>query len=186
MKKLITLFILFSITSAAIAQDDTTKSKATKEWSLNATLLTSTMLRSNTVSRNATPNVISYKAIWQDGNAFRLGFGGFLNSGKGLFKEPSTNAHIHMGYEKQKQLSRNWVTFIGFEVPYNLNIGDAFSWDIGLGALWGIQWMIHPNVGIYTEGGLYYSRSFADDRFVDILHTVEFVIPRALYIGIRF
>ncbi len=187
MKKLIILFILCSITLIAMAQDDTAE-QPTKEWALNVAFLSGNLLRSGNISPNATPNVIAYKAIWENGNAFRLGFGGAVNSDseQGLFHESTMNIHFHMGYEKQKQLSRRWITFMGFEVPFNLNKENRAAWDVGAGALWGIQWMIHPNVGIYTEGGFYYSRSVDPSDFVPIVNKVEFIIPRALYLGVRF
>lgn len=190
MKQTITALIL-CIALTAVGQESE-QPKETKEWAFNIILVPNRLLGGNADFQN-TVNLISYKSIKENGNTLRWSFGGSYQWDSN--DAPRLGVQMSLGYEKQRKISPHWITSVGFDVPLGIQAFDCSFAPIeniscsfihaGIGGIYGVQWMINDKASLRTEGGIYYTYLFDGDN-TQTINSIKFMLPRSLYLGVRF
>lgn len=188
MKTLATIFMLCMVLSAT----GQTKFVPRAELAFNIILVPNTFFGNTVDLREHTSNSIAYKVLDENGNASRWGLGFSMNSAQN--RQTNYNFQLSFGYEKQWRVSPNWIASIGFDIPLGLSktdcsgtFGNAICQNlhVGVGNVYGIQWMINERISVYTEGGIYCSGSLEVDEGITA-GSIKFVVPQSLYLAVRF
>jgi len=209
MKKLLFFFFLIGMVNQSNAQEsDNSTSPNRHQLGVNATAAFRLLLGNSNVA-NQNPYVLMYKTIGPEGKAFRLGLGGKMEQSEDSDtgrKVQNNGVDLLMGYEKRWELSSpKWIGYIGVDFfggfhnikTENDNIKTSSrDWEVGTGPVFGIQWMLSPQVGLHTETALYYRhrelidevefQTFDDNKVKSNEDKVNFILPSALYLSITF
>lgn len=210
MKKLTLLACIICCYTIVFAQDDDkTPNTTTYEFATNATGIANLLLGGDGNVQNQTDYLFTYKAIGQEGHAFRMGLGGKLDYSRlpeNERKNYTGSFDIRLGYERQWNLSPKWLTYVGLDfIGGYADFGSQtdfvktqnISYNFGTGPLWGIQWMINEHISLYTETAFYYRHisttskvTFDGQANNDPETTTEdqlnFILPASLYLAVRF
>jgi len=213
MKKFIFLFVIvFSVFTVEAQESDKPESLvSTHEIGLNVTQMLSALTGGNTSIDLVGPYFFTYKNIKSDGRAFRLGLGAEIERDGAPDSDNIINNSgfdIRLGYEKQWQLAPQWITYLGIDflgAYHNIKSENeeiktsSRTWNAGTGPVFGIQWMLSPQVGLSTETSLYYrhtefidqieflnTSSVFDDKDRSYTDNISFTLPTALFLSVRF
>lgn len=212
MRKLIFLsVIIFSVFSCKAQDADKPPRTNMHEIGLNVTQMFSTLSGGNANSELVGPYFFTYKNIPSGGTTFRLGLGAEMEQSGAPDSERKTNDYgfdIRMGYEKQWQVAPKWITYVGQDFLggfHNIRTKNSDfttssrDWNIGTGPIFGVQWMLSPQVGLSTETALYYrytefisqvkansGGAQFDSKDKSHANNVDFILPTSLFLSVRF
>ena len=213
------LFIALLLASQTMAQDVSEESLFANdmkhEFGVNMTSILSTVLGNELNGFDPGRFPISYKRLFKNNKALRLGLGGNINiknSDNFFSAENSQNAVIaRIGFEKRWLFDKRWMAYAGVDLMIDYSSEKSFvitqvdavllsinRKGVGIGPVYGLQFAITRRLVLGTEGSLYafyhkeeensefsFSPGFGE-QMTSHTFAAELSVPKWLYFVLRF